>query len=543
VFSPTILAASVRLTAAAWPSARGGFLLLVLLLEIAVIDRNYSFRAINDADGIWIAFNSALKIGGYVSAFGGVAFAMLSLARDSALIRAWFSLVRDYAWGRWFVAQLVLFAALLAAQPILVQPAQTPPWPVFLLWLAAGGAMIVCALLALAPLTFWRRLLNCSPLYYAAAAAVGAVAYATLDLAQNSWNALSSATLHVALAILRIIEPDAHVDAPRQVLGAGDFEVAIRAACSGYEGIGLVLTMMSVFLVAFRRDLRFPHALWLLPLGAAAIWLMNAVRIALLVSIGHRWSPDVALNGFHSQAGWAMFLAATIGLMAIAYASPMFRKGPKASVAQDPALALAVAMLAPFIALMAARIGAAVFGEQAFWISVLVIALPTVAILHWRKQIRTLLGKLGAEPILIGLAVGALWIVTEPTANDGGLGAWLASREPAEALAWLAVRIFGFALIVPIAEELVFRGYLHRALVAKRFEDAAPAAFGWSALIVTSLLFGFMHGRWLAGALAGAAFAVTLYRSKSLTGPISAHVAANGLIAAYAIATGSWEML
>jgi len=52
-----------------------------------------------------------------------------------------------------------------------------------------------------------------------------------------------------------------------------------------------------------------------------------------------------------------------------------------------------------------------------------------------------------------------------------------------------------------------------------------------------------MHGRWVAGALAGAVFALTLYRSKSLSGPIAAHVAANGLIAGYALAFERWELL
>ena len=47
----------------------------------------------------------------------------------------------------------------------------------------------------------------------------------------------------------------------------------------------------------------------------------------------------------------------------------------------------------------------------------------------------------------------------------------------------------------------------------------------------------------VAGALAGAVFALTLYRSKSLSGPIAAHVAANGLIAGYALAFERWELL
>ena len=107
----------------------------------------------------------------------------------------------------------------------------------------------------------------------------------------------------------------------------------------------------------------------------------------------------------------------------------------------------------------------------------------------------------------------------------------------------MALRVIGFVLIVPIAEELVFRGYLHRALVSRRFDEAQPAQFGWAAFIFTSLLFGAMHGRWLAGALAGAAFAFALYRSKSLTGPIVAHAAANGAIALWAIAMRDWALL
>ncbi|HRE42964.1 MAG TPA: CAAX prenyl protease-related protein, partial [Terricaulis sp.] len=119
----------------------------------------------------------------------------------------------------------------------------------------------------------------------------------------------------------------------------------------------------------------------------------------------------------------------------------------------------------------------------------------------------------------------------------------LAAQPAGADIAWLALRLLGFVLIVPIAEELLFRGYLHRALISRRFETVAPGAFGWAAFLVTTLIFGAMHGRWLAGALAGAAFAFTLYRSNTLAGPIAAHGAANGLIAAWAVWSESWELI
>src|SRR5262249_54373820 len=65
----------------------------------------------------------------------------------------------------------------------------------------------------------------------------------------------------------------------------------------------------------FRQSFRFPQAFLLFPLGAVAIWLMNAVRIAALVAVGNWMTPEVATHGFHSQAGWVAFLAVALGLV------------------------------------------------------------------------------------------------------------------------------------------------------------------------------------------------------------------------------------
>jgi exosortase E/protease (VPEID-CTERM system) len=213
-------------------------------------------------------------------------------------------------------------------------------------------------------------------------------------------------------------------------------------------------------------------------------------------------------------------------------------------VAQDPALRLAAALLIPFAALMAARIVGSVFGDDPNWASVVAVALPAVALVTYRRAISTQLSRIGVEPILLGLAVGALWIVTQRVSAEGvHLERWLTAQPPLAAGAWVVLRILAFALVVPIAEELVFRGYLHRALIARRFETVSPNTFTWLAFIATSVLFGAMHGRWLSGALAGVVFAIALYRSKSLTGPIAAHIAANGLIALYAVTAERWDLL
>jgi exosortase E/protease (VPEID-CTERM system) len=527
-------------------SARGGALALLLLVEIMLLDGAYSFRDLvgGAPSPAWRVFNDTLQVLVYVALYAGVAFCFLAFAQSRAIVGDWLTAAHGHHWGRWLGAQTLLFLGLLAALPAL-SGANATPWAAVSLWLAAAGAMVVCAVIALAPVSFWLGFARKHAGHAVVALAFGALTYAAIEFSRNSWRDLSAATLYTSYWLLQLYEPNAFIDVPSRTLGALDFRVIIDAPCSGYEGVGLVLGMMSFYIFAFRRDLRFPHVLVLLPLGAVTIWVLNAVRLTLLVSMGAHVSPEVAINGFHSQAGWVFFLTVTISLMLIAHRAPVFRTHPIAheKQARDPALHLAAALLAPFAALMAARIGGAVFGDSSRWAGVLLIAIPVATLWIYRDAIRGQLAKIGFEPWLVGLAVGALWIVTEPAAEASALGAWLDAQPPAAAAGWLALRIFGFALIVPIVEELAFRGYLHRALISRRFETVAPGAFGWAAFIATSLLFGALHGRWLAGALAGAAFAITLYRSKTLSGPIAAHVAANGIIAVYAVMMERWELL
>jgi exosortase/archaeosortase family protein len=99
------------------------------------------------------------------------------------------------------------------------------------------------------------------------------------------------------------------------MVGRGDFRVVIAPVCSGFEGIGLMTVLVGFWLVAFRRELRFPNALLLLPMGIAVAWTANVFRIVALIEIGSRWSKQLALGGFHSKAGWVFFCAAAFGLV------------------------------------------------------------------------------------------------------------------------------------------------------------------------------------------------------------------------------------
>ena len=90
-------------------------------------------------------------------------------------------------------------------------------------------------------------------------------------------------------------------------IGTQRFLISIGPQCSGMEGLGLVLVFTSVWLWYFRKESRFPQALLLVPCALTCVWLLNIVRISALVLIGNAGAPEIAIVGFHSQAGWIAF--------------------------------------------------------------------------------------------------------------------------------------------------------------------------------------------------------------------------------------------
>lgn len=529
------------------PGLRAGALVLMAALELPVLAFLYDPAAIGAFDPAWERARAILREVVPFALFFLAALALAATPARRALMAQW----RAAGGLRrgWALANLAGFAALIAATLFFnahLARVADPPWALFALWTAAVAALYASLALALAPAAFWRRIIvrERPKIFIAAGAATFVEAAAVLS--RQSWTVLSEATFRVSAWLLGLYEADIVVLPEQRVLGAGGFDVSIAAACSGYEGIGLVVAFLSIYLYLFRSVLRFPGAFLILPVGAAAIWILNSVRIALLISLGAHVSPEIAVTGFHSQAGWIMFLAVTIGLMLATHRIGYFRDRAAvlSTAPPSPAFREAALLLAPFLAMTAAGILAAAFSDaDAFRLYALrVIAVAAALGLGWRYYMK-LDWRAGRGPIVLGLIVGAAWIATDPgRGGETSLGAWLAGLSPAAAGAWIAMRAFGMILLAPVAEELAFRGYFHRKLIADRFETVAEGAFSWKAFLVTTLAFGLIHERWLSGALAGAVFALAMYRSGKVTGAIIAHIAANALIAAWAVAFAQWSL-
>jgi CAAX prenyl protease-like protein len=111
-----------------------------------------------------------------------------------------------------------------------------------------------------------------------------------------------------------------------------------------------------------------------------------------------------------------------------------------------------------------------------------------------------------------------------------------------QAWAWIALRVIGSVAIVPVVEELAFRGFLTRRLSSIDFQSIPLDRLYWPTLLISSAAFGLLHGRWLAGMLVGVLYGLALCRRGKLGDAIIAHAVTNGLIAATVLATGDWTM-
>jgi CAAX prenyl protease-like protein len=141
-----------------------------------------------------------------------------------------------------------------------------------------------------------------------------------------------------------------------------------------------------------------------------------------------------------------------------------------------------------------------------------------------------------------GIVVFFIWIALEPAADHdvSPIADGLASLSPVWMVTWLVFRTLGSVVTVPLAEELAFRGYLIRRLVDEEFQHVPSTHFSWFGLIVTSLLFGLLHGRWVAGSLAGLLYGLTLYRRGQISDAIIAHSTTNAMIAGHVLLNESW---
>jgi len=181
----------------------------------------------------------------------------------------------------------------------------------------------------------------------------------------------------------------------------------------------------------------------------------------------------------------------------------------------------------------------------------LVAVAAVIALVSW-----PILGLRPSAPwasIGVGIAVFLIWI--GPDLVFGYRHHWLfenpVTGKAASALPpplrndgfFLPIRLITTAAVVPIVEELFWRGWLMRWILDSR--DFLKIPLGtWRPLSfwLVAILFASEHGPyWEVGLLAGVVYNWWIIRTKCLADCILAHAVTNAILAAYVLAAGQWQ--
>ena len=179
-------------------------------------------------------------------------------------------------------------------------------------------------------------------------------------------------------------------------------------------------------------------------------------------------------------------------------------------------------------------------------------SLALLALLVFSRPVISLKSFSAWYSVAIGIAVFVIWI--SPDVLFGYRRHWLfanaftgsAVSSLPDALkhnpAFLALRALSSTALVPIIEELFWRGWLMRWLIHKDFRKAPLGAYQGSAFWIAAALFASEHGPyWEVGLAAGIIYNWWMVRTKSLGDCILAHAVTNGILAVYVVATAHWE--
>jgi exosortase E/protease (VPEID-CTERM system) len=452
----------------------------------------------------------------------------------------------EYPWRRPLFFQLMAYGvAVLATWALSTRPETLGSLvPLVLVgWVTSIVATACLALLTLAPGRYWLELARTEKTALAtgvvAAAAAGAAGFRAQVLLPAL--GLRDWTMRSAEELLRLAYGDVVSIPTTRTLGTSAFQVEITDACAGYEGIALVTVFFALYVSLFRRDFRFPHVLLALPVGILVIWAFNVLRIATLIVIGTAWSPEVAIAGFHSNAGWIAFILVSFGLLALLHRVPFFAAAGRAG-APRRAVRETDALLVPMVVLLAATLLTSAFSAGFDWLYPLRVLATAAALWVFRASYRLAAFRVTAAPVAIGAGVFLLWLllVPAPAEQSAELGAHLQGVPPWVAGAWVLFRFLGAAITVPLAEELAFRGYLLARLGGRAPTVQGALRFAWFPFLASSVLFGAFHGDWVAGILAGMAYAVARYRRGEIGDAVLAHMTTNALLSMFVLGTQRW---
>ena len=210
----------------------------------------------------------------------------------------------------------------------------------------------------------------------------------------------------------------------------------------------------------------------------------------------------------------------------------------------------------PYVAPFAVFLALLVIGPKlpfGTWEQPLRVILLALALLFFSRGVIDWRPARPLASILLGLAVFAVWVAPdlvlpgyrEHWLFQNAITGTLKSSLPIEYrtdLVVLVSRSLRAVVLVPVIEELFWRGWLMRWLIDNNFKRVPLGAYSALSFWVTALLFASEHGPyWEVGLLAGIAYNWWIIRTKRLSDCILAHAVTNAVLSGFVILTGRWQ--
>ncbi len=184
--------------------------------------------------------------------------------------------------------------------------------------------------------------------------------------------------------------------------------------------------------------------------------------------------------------------------------------------------------------------------EYALRVAVVLLVIATVSRSVLDFRVRSFLGSL-----LVGVGVVVLWIAPDtlipgwrqnPVFTYFGEVKVSLRAEQLSSPVLLIFRTMSAALMVPILEELFWRGWMMRWLVNKDFEVLPMGQTDRQGFWIVAVLFALEHGPfWEVGLITGVIYNWWMTRTKSLGDLIFVHGVTNLVLSLYVIATKQWQ--
>ena len=178
-----------------------------------------------------------------------------------------------------------------------------------------------------------------------------------------------------------------------------------------------------------------------------------------------------------------------------------------------------------------------------YWVMPLQTLVCGYLVWQWRAHYQLRWPARPVFTVFIGLLVLAIWVAPQQWL---GFAPRLEGFDPAffgEGTGWwvnVIARFLRMTIVVPLVEEIFWRGFLLRYLIDEDFMKVPFGTFSWLSFAVVTLGFTFEHSQpdWPAAALAGMLYNAVAYHTRSLSACVLAHAVTNFTLGFYVLRTG-----